>query len=74
MKKQFTVAILGCGSRGALFAELMLQMEGAYKISALCDVSSEQIEKTKKLCSLTDVESFTDVSSFFEKKRADVLA
>ena len=74
MKKQFTVAILGCDSRGALFAELMLKMDGAYKISALCDVSSAQIEKTKKLCALSDAESFTDVSEFFEQKRADVLA
>ena len=74
MKKQFTVAILGCGSRGALFAELMMKMEGAYKISALCDISQAQIDKTKKLCSLTDVESFTDIDAFFAEKRADVLA
>ena len=74
MKKQITAAILGCGSRGALFCELMLQMEGAYKITALCDVFESQIEKTKKLCSVYDAECFTDVDKFFEEKRADVLA
>ena len=73
MKKQFSVAIIGCGSRGALFAELMLKMDGAYKISALCDLCAEQIEKTKALLSLRDTEDFTDVEGFFEKKRADVL-
>ena len=73
MKKQFSVAIIGCGSRGALFAELMLKMDGAYKISALCDICAEQIEKTKDLLSLRDTEDFTDVEGFFEKKRADVL-
>ena len=74
MKKQITAAILGCGSRGALFCELMVNMGGAYKITALCDVSKSQIEKTKKLCSVYESESFTNVDKFFEKKRADVLA
>lgn len=73
-KKQVTAAILGCGSRGALFCELMTNMDGAYKVVALCDVSEAQIEKTKKLCSVYDAESFTDRDKFFEKKRADVLA
>ena len=39
MKKQITAAILGCGSRGALFCELMTKMDGAYRITALCDIS-----------------------------------
>ena len=54
MKKQITAAILGCGSRGALFCELMLAMDGAYKITALCDVFESQIKKTQKLCSVYD--------------------
>ena len=73
MKRQVTAAVLGCGSRGALFCELMLKMDGAYKITALCDISESQIEKTRKLCSLYDAEAFTDVERFFEKKRADVM-
>lgn len=39
MTKQFTVAILGCGSRGATYTKYMLKTPEKYKIVALCDPS-----------------------------------
>jgi len=71
--KTFSVAILGCGSRGAKFAVNMLSLGQKYKVVALCDINEAQIEKTKKLCGLTDVVTSTDPDAFLEKKYAEVL-
>lgn len=73
MKQCFTVAILGCGGRGACYTENMLGMEGCYRITALCDPLSAQLEKMHTLFGLPDTEDFLDPDAFLEKKRADIL-
>ena len=46
------VAILGCGSRGTVFATLMNKTPEKYKITALCDTNPKQITKLHSLCDL----------------------
>lgn len=72
MKKTLTSAILGTGSRGSLFGELM-KKHGGFKVTAGCDTNPEQLIKFKKLLELDDSCLFGDEETFFEKKRADVL-
>ena len=72
MNKRLTAAILGCGSRGALFAECMLKSPEKFRITALCDPSAVQLEKMDRLYRLT-VEKFLDEDDFFREKRADIL-
>lgn len=71
--KQFTVAIIGTGSRGSRFANYMNEKREKFLITALCDINSEQIRKTLELTPMDKVETFTDPKVFFEKKRADIL-
>ena len=71
--KQFTVAILGCGSRGAVYSKYMLRSPEKYRIVALCDPIPEQIEKMHKLFGLSDTSDFLDTCEFLGEKRADVL-
>lgn len=73
MTKQFTVAILGCGSRGATYTKYMLKTPEKYKIVALCDPSERQLQKMHELFGLDDAAEFLDESEFFKEKRADVL-
>ena len=73
MSKQFTVAILGCGSRGACYTKYMLTHPDKYKIVALCDPNPRQIEKMHELFGLDGVEEFASPEEFLKDKRADVL-
>lgn len=73
MTKQFTVAILGCGSRGATYAKYMLKTPEKYKIVALCDPVRRQIDKMHELFGLDDAAEFLDTGDFLREKRADVL-
>ena len=42
----FTVAILGCGARGAeSYGRLFLEGKDRYKVVALCDICPEKLEK-----------------------------
>ena len=42
----FTVAILGCGARGAeSYGRLFLEGKDRYKVVALCDICPENLEK-----------------------------
>lgn len=69
--KKFTVAILGCGSRGLVYSELINTKE-EFEITVLCDVEKPQIDKVKNILNI-DVPEFTDVKEFFKEKRADVI-
>jgi predicted dehydrogenase len=73
MTKQFTVAILGCGSRGATYAKYMLKTPEKYRIVALCDPAERQLQKMHELFGLEDAAEFLDESEFLKEKRADVL-
>jgi predicted dehydrogenase len=70
MEKQFTVAILGCGSRGAIFTKHMLNTPKRYKIVALCDPDRKQIEKMHNLYGLKEVVEYLDDKAFLAAPRA----
>lgn len=73
MKKKFTVAILGAGSRGCMYGQTMQAMSDLYEISAVCDINPKQLEKIKQLLNLPEEKLFSDEEKFFEEKRADVM-
>lgn len=73
-KKIFTVAILGCGGRGAeTYGRLIAERKDEYKIVALCDLIPEKLSKYGELFGVGAENRFSDDDSFFAKKRADLL-
>ena len=73
MSKQFTVAILGVGSRGFTYGSLMHKDEERYKVVSICDFNKAQIEKANKLFNLSEDSVFYDENEFLTQKRADIL-
>ena len=73
MSTIFTVAILGCGSRGACYTKYMLTHPDKYKIVALCDPNPAQIKKMHELFGLVEALEFLDPDVFLKEKHADVL-
>ncbi len=74
MKKIFTVAIIGCGSRGrGAYGKTMFARKDEFKIVSLCDINQRILEIAKNTFEVEDGNCFTDSELFFEKKRADVL-
>lgn len=75
MNKIFTVAILGAGGRGNGFCHNFGRMTDKYKITAVCDVNPEQIEKVKRNFPdfLADADFYYNEDDFFAEKRADVM-
>lgn len=71
--EKYTVAVLGCGSRGCTYAEQIKQHREEFTFTALCDVNPEQIERIKRQINATDIMTFTDVDEFLKEKRADAL-
>ena len=71
--KEYTIAVLGCGSRGCAYAEQIKQYREEFVFTALCDVNPEQIERIKRQIDIANISSFTDVEEFFKEKRADAL-
>ena len=73
MGKAFTVAILGFGNRGQVYASFMAQKEDCFKIAAVCDTNPIQLEHADSLYNLGKNNLFADTSEFLKEKRADVL-
>ena len=71
--KIFTVAILGCGNRGSVYAKLMAEKEDCFKIVSFCDINPIQLENINSLYHLDENALFTDTDEFLKEKRADVL-
>lgn len=72
--KEYSVAILGVGSRGAFtYGALMKSMKGKFKIVSLCDIKKESIDLVKDDFGVSDENCFLDENDFFKEKRADVL-
>lgn len=71
--KKYTIAILGAGNRGLMFAELMAAEPEKYSVVALCDSRAEALDKCRKVLGATEDMLFSDEDTFFEKKRADAL-
>ncbi len=74
MDKVFTVAIIGCGSRGCgAYGGNMMRLKDMYKIVALCDKNPQMLEIAKKKLQVSAENAFLSEDKFFEKKRADIL-
>ena len=74
MSKIFSVAIIGCGSRGQnVYGKYMFEKKEQFKIIALCDVKESMLEIAKNRFGVSDENCFTDSEEFFKQKRADVL-
>ena len=73
MKKRFTVAVLGCGSRGLTYSENMFIKKDRFEIVSLCDPNPKQLEKMKKVLPLKGVSEFLEPDEFLKEKRADLL-
>ncbi len=72
--KILTIAILGCGNRGAeTYGALMMNKPDKYKIIALCDKSQERLNKWGERFAVSAEARFSDSDTFFAVKRADVL-
>lgn len=72
--KIFTVAILGCGSRGAeSYGRLMYAQKDAYKIVALCDINPTKLEKYGEVFGVDADHRFATEEEFFKARRADVI-
>ena len=71
--KQYTVAILGCGTRGKCYAQLVDKKED-FTVAAVCDINPEQIVALKSLCpNSKNIEVFYDENEFLKEKRADAV-
>lgn len=73
--KQYTVAIIGAGSRGAFtYGNIMQNREGdKFKIVALCDIRPSALETYQKEFGVRLEKCFLDEKDFFKEKHADVL-
>lgn len=73
-EKRFTVAIIGCGSRGRdAYGKLFKRFSEKWEIVALCDVSEKQIDVSAQEFCVKKKNLFLDENKFFEEKRADLL-
>ena len=72
--KKFTVAIIGCGSRGAeAYGREMANHPDKFEIKALFDINKEKVDKYGEIFGVSQDNRFLTESSFFEKRRADAL-
>ena len=73
-QKQYTVAIIGVGSRGAdIYGRLLMQLPDKFKIVALCDPKAHRLETFGNEFCVPVCNCFSDEATFFAEKRADVL-
>ena len=73
-KKIFTVAVLGCGGRGAeSYGRLMYEKKDRYYITALCDVNEKKLVTYGEQFGVEKSRLFSDENEFFKEKRADLL-
>ncbi len=70
---KFTVAILGCGNRGAETYGRLLHGREEFRIVSLCDRDEERLSYYGGQFSVGAGELFSSEERFFEKKRADLL-
>lgn len=71
--QKYSVAILGCGSRGTLISGFMAKLKDKFEIVALCDTNEEQIDNIKKVNNFKNVKTFLDPDQFLSEKYADFL-
>lgn len=73
-KKVISVAICGCGARGAdTYGALCAEMQDKYKIKALLDPNVVKVEKYGKKFNVDKENRYQNEEEFFSEKRADLL-
>ena len=74
MKKIFSVAIIGCGSRGAnAYGRHMSAAKDKFRVVALCDISEAALNTAAAEFGISSENCFLSEDAFFAEKRADVL-
>ncbi len=73
MKQKYKVAILGCGTRGLCYAELMAKKPEEFELVAICDTNPEQLKKMQARLDLKNAKIFDSPTRFLEEKYADIL-
>ena len=74
MSKQFTVAIIGAGARGAkVYGRLMRKMPEQYSITHLCDIKQSALDFAGEEFQIPPANRFADPDAFFAERRADIL-
>lgn len=74
MMRSFTVAVLGCGNRGAeAYGTLFFHSGGRFRILALCDVDPARLQKYGDRFGIAAERRFLDEEEFLREKRADLL-
>lgn len=72
--KIFSVAILGCGGRGAeSYGRLMYAQKNAYRIVSLCDTNTAKLKKYGEIFGVEEGSRFSTEEEFFKTRRADVV-
>ena len=72
MKKHFTVAVIGAGGRGYVYAKHFTRRQEFTVVSA-CDINPDQLKKMQKAYNIEEDMLFCDEDVFFAQKRADIL-
>lgn len=73
-RKRFTVAILGCGNRGAeSYGMLFYSQKNKFEIVSLCDSNPEKRKKYAQRFCVSQENVFAREEEFFTEKRADLL-
>lgn len=67
------IAIIGLGSRGALYADIIRENNNDMNISAICDNNIEKIKLARSKYQLDDNLIFDNEDEFFNEKRGDIL-
>ena len=73
MSKILTVAILGCGSRGADSYGKIINNDSRFKTTALCDIRKEKVDRFQIEFNVKKENCFLNEDDFFKAKLADVL-
>ena len=74
MGKIYSVAIIGCGSRGQnVYGKYMFASKDKFKIVSLCDANEKMLALAQERFGVEKGNCFTDSEEFFAQKRADVL-
>ena len=74
MDRIFTVAIIGCGSRGAeAYGREMFEQKDKWKIVSVCDTNPVKTAKYGEIFAVSEENRFCDEFEFFKEKRADAL-
>ena len=74
MGKIYSVAIIGCGSRGQnVYGKYMFQSKDKFNIVSVCDVNASALELAAKRFNIRPENVFASSEEFFAEKRADVL-